>query len=86
MPPRRFDYVRTGLEYVPQRRQQDLVCHLLEHVVAPGGRLIVGTANELRERHEVAETLMSWGYALAGSSERAHRDPRLAYRVVWIDR
>lgn len=35
-PPRRFDFVRTGLEYVPSRRRADLIRHLLLHVIAPG--------------------------------------------------
>lgn len=41
-PPRRFLYVRTGLEYVPAGRGAALVARLLRDVVAPGGRLIVG--------------------------------------------
>ena len=48
-PPRRFDFVRTGLEYVPPTRRGDLVAHLLDHVVAPGGRLIIGSFNEERD-------------------------------------
>src|SRR5262245_20232714 len=50
-PPRRFDFVRTGLEYVPRRRQRDLVQHLLDVAVADSGRLIVGVNNEERGRH-----------------------------------
>jgi hypothetical protein len=45
-PPERWDFVRTGLEYVPADSQQRFVGHLLDHVVAPGGRLIVGKNNE----------------------------------------
>jgi hypothetical protein len=40
MPPRRFTYVRTGLEYVPAGREPALVARLLRDVVEPGGRLI----------------------------------------------
>jgi SAM-dependent methyltransferase len=40
-PPRRFDYVRTELVYVPAERRRALVGHLLDAVVAPGGRLIL---------------------------------------------
>jgi hypothetical protein len=40
-PPRRFDFVRTELGYVPSSRRADLLAHLLENVVAPSGRLIV---------------------------------------------
>jgi SAM-dependent methyltransferase len=40
-PPKRFDFVRTELVYVPESRQLDLLARLLDDVVAPGGRLIV---------------------------------------------
>jgi SAM-dependent methyltransferase len=90
-PPRRFDYVRTGLEYVPPRRQRDLVTRLVEEVVAPGGRLIVGTYSEERDETRAgpseAERVAAWGFAVAGQTERPHRhDPRLVYRAFWIDR
>jgi len=42
VPPRRFTFVHTGLEYVPASRQSWLVRHLLDVFVEPGGRLIVG--------------------------------------------
>jgi SAM-dependent methyltransferase len=85
-PPHRFDLVRTGLEYVPRRRQCDLVARLLRDVVAIGGRLIIGVFNEQREDHATARRLVEWGFAVGGSRERPHVDPRLAYRIVWIDR
>lgn len=59
-PPMRFDLVRTGLEYVPADRRQDFVHHLVDHVVRPGGRLIVGKTNEDRaepgDRVNIVET------------------------------
>jgi SAM-dependent methyltransferase len=90
-PPRRFDYVRAGLEYVPPPRQRDLMAHLLDKVVAPGGRLIVGTFSEERDETRAgpseAERAAAWGFAVAGQAERPHRrDPRLVYRAFWIDR
>ena len=89
-PQNRFDFVRAGLEYVPKRRQRDLVAHLLSHVVAPDGRLIIGTYNEERDELQteptVEETVASWGFSVAGRSERPHyQDERLFYRVIWID-
>lgn len=84
--PRRFDLVRTGLEYVPRRRRRDLVSRLLDEVVAEGGRLIVGVFSEQRDDHATERELAAWGFAIGGRSERPHRDPRLAYRIVWIDR
>lgn len=90
-PPRRFDFVRTGLEYVPARRQRDLVERLLEAVVAPGGRLIIGVFSEeidaTRSDPSEAERVAAWGFAIAGESERPHlTNPRLVYRAFWIDR
>ena len=85
-PPRRFDVVRTGLEYVPVRRHRDFVARLLDEVVADGGRLVIGVFNEEREERVHESGLASWGFAIAGRTERAHGDPRLAYRAVWIDR
>lgn len=40
-PPRRFDFVRTELVYVPPTRERELIERLLAEVVAPGGRLIL---------------------------------------------
>ena len=57
VPPRRFDVVRTGLEYVPADLAPAYVGHLLEHVVAPGGRLVIGKNNERRDRVPIAELL-----------------------------
>jgi len=42
MPPQRFTYVRTGLEYVPPGREAALIGRLFGDVIEPGGRLIVG--------------------------------------------
>jgi 2-polyprenyl-3-methyl-5-hydroxy-6-metoxy-1,4-benzoquinol methylase len=85
-PPRRFGVVRTGLDYVPPRRRADFVDRLLTEVVAPGGRLVVGVFNEEKDRETVADSLRSWGHVVTGTTSRAHRDPRLRYKAVWVDR
>jgi SAM-dependent methyltransferase len=86
-PPRRFDVVRTGLEYVPERRRGELLRHLLDEVVAPGGRLVVGKFSEELGRHALEADVASLGFVITGRAERPHRaEPRLAYRVFWIDR
>jgi hypothetical protein len=81
----RFDFVRTGLEYVPRRRQRDLVTHLLRDVTNPGGRLIIGAYNEQRGERSLESLVAGWGFGIAGRSERPHRDARICYRVIWID-
>ena len=83
-PPMRFDFVRTGLEYVPRRRREDFVRHLLAEVVAPGGRLIIGKTNENRGESEVADSLRSWGWAGVQQVRRAHAHPEVEMSVVWL--
>lgn len=85
-PSRRFDYVRTGLDYVPAFRRRDLVQRLLDVAVAPGGRLIIGVFNEETDDAAKQREVESWGFAVAGSTERAHPDTaRLVRRAFWID-
>ena len=83
--PLRFDFVRTGLDYAPPARRRNLVEHLLANVVRPGGRLIVGVFNEERDGRPTEELVASWGYQIAGRLDTPHRDPRIVYRVFWID-
>jgi SAM-dependent methyltransferase len=45
-PPRRFDFVRTELVYVPGELERQYVDHLLAHYLAPGGRLLIANYGE----------------------------------------
>ena len=81
---RRFDYVRTGLDYVPPGRVGDLVTHLLEHVV--GRRLILGVHNEAAGESPWRSQVEAAGHVVAG--ERVWpkpADPRVVRRVFWVD-
>jgi hypothetical protein len=81
---RRFDYVRTGLEYVPPGRAPDLVAHLLAHLV--GRRLIVGVYNEEVTRPAREAEISAAGYRIAGRLEWPKPDDaRVARRVFWVD-
>jgi SAM-dependent methyltransferase len=51
-PPRRFDFVRTELVYVPGELEREYAVRLLQNVVAPGGRLLVANYGEGREHPE----------------------------------
>jgi SAM-dependent methyltransferase len=86
IPRRRFDFVRTGLDYAPPTRRAALVEHLLDRVVAPGGRLIIGVFNEEKDKRRAEAAVSSWGFEVAGRVDAVHRDPRVVYRVLWIDR
>jgi hypothetical protein len=80
-PPRRFDVVRTGLEYVPPRRRRELVAHL----VTIADTVIVGKLNEEIEDHATERDLRAWGFAIDRAVERPHRnDPRVCYRAIRV--
>ena len=79
--PRRFDAIRTGLDYVPADRRRDLVERLLRFC----DRLIVGVHNEERDAPGFEEEVASWGLEIAGRSVRDHAHPQLVYKVFWLD-
>jgi len=84
-PRMRFDFVRAGLEYVPKPRRREFVAWLLDELLAPGGRLILGKYNEAVEQRTLEAQLIDWGFTPAGRAERAHRSSaRVAYRAVWL--
>jgi hypothetical protein len=80
-PPQRFDFVRTGLDYVPPARRRELVARLLGFC----DRLIIGSFNEEIEERALERAVASWGFEIAGRSEHRHRDPRIMRRVFWLD-
>jgi SAM-dependent methyltransferase len=81
-PPRRFTYVRTGLDYVPARRRAELVTHLRSFC----DRLIIGVFNEHESETTTTDFLRNLGHEPAGASERPNRkNPGIRYRVVWLD-
>jgi SAM-dependent methyltransferase len=84
-PPRRFEVVRTGLDYVPAAFRGDYLRHLLEHVVAPGGRLIVGAFNEETEQDTLERQVAGLGHRIAGRTTAAHRHPAVSYKAFWIE-
>ena len=45
-PPRRFDFVRTELVYVPGEHERQYVLHLLANYLNPGGKLLVANYAE----------------------------------------
>ncbi|HEU4628640.1 MAG TPA: class I SAM-dependent methyltransferase [Gemmatimonadaceae bacterium] len=84
VPPARFTYVRTGLEYVAPRSRARLVARLLRDVVEPAGRLIVGPVYE----SDVADTVRSFvdagvpEPAVVGTTDRNGK----TRHVVWAGR
>lgn len=84
-PPRRFDIVRTGLEYVPAAARPAYLTHLLTEVVAPGGRLIVGVFNEETDEDTLEREVASFGpFTVTGRTTAPHRHPALSYKAFWL--
>jgi len=79
---RRFEFVRTNLAYVPGLRRRQL----FENLLAQADRLIVGVFNEQSDERPTEQLVISWGYRIAGRSERTNvRKPQVDYRVFWVD-
>lgn len=70
-PPRRWNWVRAELVYVPEPARPSFVRRLLDTVVAPGGRLLVcsyaprGAARRPAVDEQLAAELRSWGFSPA---------------------
>ena len=84
-PGRRFRYVYTLSDCVPPEMLREYVERLLERLVEPGGRLILGSYGS-RSRGTpplpLTEMLASFGYAVAGQASGG--DPPLT-AFAWID-
>lgn len=81
-PDRRFDFVRTSLDYVPRHRRRQF----FEHLLAQSDRLIVGVFNEHFDERPTEHMVRDWGYRIAGRSERRNlHKPEMDYCVFWVD-
>jgi 2-polyprenyl-3-methyl-5-hydroxy-6-metoxy-1,4-benzoquinol methylase len=83
----RFDYVHALLDFVPVARRAQMLRHQLDHVVRPGGRVIVSQyfGSGGSPQPSTAEVLRSLGFSPAGESQP--RDPDFAAKAghAWID-
>jgi GNAT superfamily N-acetyltransferase/SAM-dependent methyltransferase len=85
-PAERFDYALIRPEYAPPGRRIDMVRHVLEHVLKPGGRLIVLAGTEETGSRSVEDEITRGGFTVHGRAEIAHgSDDRLVRRLFWID-
>ncbi|WP_225725509.1 MULTISPECIES: trans-aconitate 2-methyltransferase [unclassified Nocardia] len=84
-PPQRFDVVRTGLEYVPERERPQFLAHLFEFVVAPSGRLVIGMFNEEADEDILQRQVIELGYIVSGSLAEPHRHPAVRRKAFWIN-
>lgn len=84
-PPRRFDVVRAGLEYVPERDRPEFLAHLFECLVASSGRLIIGMFSEEADRDVRQQQVVEFGYVVSGSLAVPHPHPAVRRKAFWID-
>ena len=82
----KFDYVFIRPEYAPAGRRGDLVGHVLDQVLKPGGRLIVFIGTEEADTRSVEASITEHGFTVHGRVELPHpKDGRLMRRLFWID-
>lgn len=87
IPPTKYDFVRTGLEYVPIGREKDFINHLLANYVAKDGRLIIGLYNEERDSRELENQIRNWGFNPSGYCEKSKPNNEvISYKLLWIDK
>jgi 2-polyprenyl-3-methyl-5-hydroxy-6-metoxy-1,4-benzoquinol methylase len=84
---RRFDFVHTLLDLVPEARVAEMLAHQLDQLVAPGGRLLVSSyvPAEQRSRHP-AEVLRRFGLPVSGQTGPGHNGGRQVPPTAWVER
>jgi 2-polyprenyl-3-methyl-5-hydroxy-6-metoxy-1,4-benzoquinol methylase len=84
---RRFDYVHTLLDLVPEARLGQLLRHQLERLVAPGGRLLVSSYVPVEDRSRHAEAVLArLGLLVDGRTTPGQAGGRGHPPSVWVDR
>ena len=87
-PPQRFDYVRTELGYVPDRRRADLIHRLLDDYLSPGGIAILCSYGSARRPepvvYDIATAVVSMGFDVAGEAEAADLNGVVFTKVCWV--
>lgn len=87
--PRRFDYVRLELEYVPSHRRAEVVNRVLRDMLASSGRLIVcrySSPDDPRPPGGLAGSLHDLGIEPTGHAHAYDLDGTTLTHVAWIDR
>jgi SAM-dependent methyltransferase len=84
-PARRFDFIRTGVEYVPMCRHADLPVHHLNRFLAPGGRLIVGPFRSGLPEVDPSLALEHLGLHASGAAQTPSPGGAPTRCILWID-
>lgn len=90
-PPRRFDFVRTELVYVPSHRRHSYVERLLERFLSERGKLILCSYGSTRPEGARAEPLLDalaeWGIEVEGCEDVVSEQHGFVItRVVWVSK
>lgn len=82
---RRFDFVHSLLDLVPESRVAEMLAHQLDRLVLPGGRLLVSNyvPAEQRSRYPAA-VLASLGFRVDGVTTPGGRDGRPVPPTAWV--
>lgn len=83
-PPRRFDLVNTGLDYVPAPHRRQLVEHLLRDFLTPAGRLVLRPERVRPGVPSPAEQLEDLGFKPAGILESRHPQTGEVRLSAWL--
>jgi SAM-dependent methyltransferase len=78
-PPRRFDVVHTGLDYVPPARRRDLVERILERFLLPGGRIVL----RAERSRDPGDELRAMGF-VCHALEAVHPRSGVVRRTSWL--
>lgn len=90
-PPRRFDFVRTEMVYVPPTLRREYIDRLLAQFIEPGGRLIVCSYGSSRPEGTRADLLVDelrdWGLPICRVDDVVSREHAFVItRVVSVVR
>jgi SAM-dependent methyltransferase len=84
---RRFDFVHTLLDLVPEARLGQMLRHQLDHLVAAGGRLLVSSYVPAGDRSRHAdEVLGRLGFPVDGTTAPAGGAPLAVAPTAWVQR
>lgn len=83
-PTRRFDLVHSALDYVPRARQKDSLQHLFQHVVAPGGRVVLRAERVRPGVPDLIAQVRELGLTVGGVLEAQHPESGELRRTLWL--
>jgi SAM-dependent methyltransferase len=82
----RFDVVHLLLDVVPPSCHRELIRHQLEHVVAPGGRLVLSEYGDPPSARSAEAQVVRAGFVVAGRTRQPTRGGReRGFPSVWVE-